>query len=79
MNIDCITEYVLNFVRTITAVEDNACVVVRPGCNYPSGHQCIISLQGHILEICGVQLTARTPSIMRLLIVFSVPHAGLKP
>jgi len=35
-----------------------------------------VSTQGHILEICGVQLTARTPNIMRLFIVFSARHAG---
>jgi hypothetical protein len=38
-----------------------------------------VSMQGHILEICGVQLTARTPNIMRLFIVFSACHAGLTP
>ena len=43
LNIDCIIEYVLNFVQTITAVEDNVCVVVRPGWNYPAGHQYITS------------------------------------
>jgi len=35
------TEYVLNFVQTITAVKDNVCVVVRPGCKYAAGHQYI--------------------------------------
>jgi hypothetical protein len=38
-----------------------------------------VSLQGHILEICGVQMTARTPNIMRLFIVFSARHAASTP